>query len=64
MNESSKSVNRRTAWTSERVADLAEEVRSLATRAQGVDLTSVDTDALRRELASRSALPRRSPSEN
>ena len=64
MNESSKSVNRRTAWTSEQVADLAEEVRSLATRAQGVDLTSVDTDALRRELASRSALPRRSPSEN
>ncbi|WP_162487753.1 hypothetical protein [Rhodococcus sp. AD45] len=50
--------------TSEQVADLAEEVRSLATRAHGVDLTSVDTDALRRELASRSALPRRSPSEN
>lgn len=64
MNESSKSVNRRTAWTSEQVEDLAEEVRSLATRAHGVDLTSVDTDALRRELASRSALPRRSPSEN
>ncbi|WP_175393604.1 hypothetical protein [Rhodococcus globerulus] len=49
---------------SEQVADLAEGVRSLATRAQGVDLTSVGTDALRRELASRSALPRCSPSEN
>ena len=52
------------AATRKQVADLAEEVRALTTRPRGVDLASVDTDVLRRELASRGALPLGSPSEN
>ncbi|EME19983.1 potassium channel family protein [Rhodococcus qingshengii] len=52
------------AATRKQVADLSEEVRALATRTHRVDLASVDTDSLRRELASRGVVAQHAPSDN
>ncbi|MBT1253694.1 two pore domain potassium channel family protein [Rhodococcus erythropolis] len=52
------------AATRKQVADLSVEVRALATRTHRVDLASVDTDSLRRELASRGVVPQHAPSDN
>ncbi|WP_230544075.1 hypothetical protein [Rhodococcus erythropolis] len=46
------------------MADLSVEVRALATRTHRVDLASVDTDSLRRELASRGVVAQHAPSDN
>jgi len=52
------------AATRKQVADLSVEVRALATRTHRVDLASVDTDSLRRELASRGVVAQHAPSDN
>lgn len=52
------------AATRKQVADLSEEVRALAARTHRVDLASVDTDSLRRELASRGVVAQHASSDN
>ena len=52
------------AATRKQVADLSVEVRALATRTHRVDLASVDTDSLRRELASRVVVAQHAHSDN